>query len=401
MRICISDYSGHPFQAQLSRELARRGHDVLHLHFSEFQTPKGRLKVEASDPPTLAIEAVSLGRPFAKYQLIKRRQQEIEVGKLFAQRIARHRPDILIACNLPLDTLNVIRKWCSDASCPFVFWQQDIYSRAINDILGRKFGRLGRVIGRYYHHVERRAAKDSAAVVVIAEDFRSILEREFHIPGRKIHTIENWAPLDEIVPRPKINPWSTANKLADHDVVLYTGTIGMKHNPAQILALAQRLQSRERTVVVVVSEGPAADWLAAQGLQAGIVTLRILPFQPFEVYSDVLASSDVLISILEPEAGVFSVPSKVLSYLCSERPIVLSAPGENLASKIIGGAGAGIAVPAGDTSAFVNAVTMLLDNPGQRAQSAKGGRSYAERTFDVARIGDRFETILHSVTNAR
>ncbi len=30
MRILVHDYSGHPFQAQLSRELARRGHDVVH-----------------------------------------------------------------------------------------------------------------------------------------------------------------------------------------------------------------------------------------------------------------------------------------------------------------------------------------------------------------------------------
>lgn len=56
MKIIVSDYSGHPFQVQLSRELARRGHQVKHLHFAEFQTPKGNLQRQAADPATFDIE---------------------------------------------------------------------------------------------------------------------------------------------------------------------------------------------------------------------------------------------------------------------------------------------------------------------------------------------------------
>ena len=63
--------------------------------------------------------------------------------------------------------------------------------------------------------------------------------------------------------------------------------------------------------------------------------LMLLPFQPYEVLPEVLASADVLIAILEPDAGVFSVPSKVLSYHCAGRPILAAIPAENLAARII------------------------------------------------------------------
>ena len=43
MRISIVDYAGHPFQVQLSRKLAERGHDVLHLYFGQAITPRGML----------------------------------------------------------------------------------------------------------------------------------------------------------------------------------------------------------------------------------------------------------------------------------------------------------------------------------------------------------------------
>ena len=43
MRIIVHDYAGHPFEVQLSRELAARGHDVLHLYCGSTHTPRGDL----------------------------------------------------------------------------------------------------------------------------------------------------------------------------------------------------------------------------------------------------------------------------------------------------------------------------------------------------------------------
>ena len=37
MRIVLHDYPGHAFPVQLSRALAARGHQVLHIWFSAFQ----------------------------------------------------------------------------------------------------------------------------------------------------------------------------------------------------------------------------------------------------------------------------------------------------------------------------------------------------------------------------
>ena len=84
MRILISDYSGHPFPVELSRELVRLGHTVRHLHFAGFQTPKGKLLVQADDPPSLEIEGITLGQPFAKSSFVKRWRQERAVGRAIA-----------------------------------------------------------------------------------------------------------------------------------------------------------------------------------------------------------------------------------------------------------------------------------------------------------------------------
>ena len=394
MRIVVCDYSGHAFQVQLSRELARRGHFVLHLHFAEFQTPKGRLQLGPDDSETLDVAAISLGVPFLKYSFFRRRFQEIEIGRRFASRICAFGPEVVVGCNLPLDLLRQIMLVCAKTNVPFVFWLQDIYSLAISRLLNKKMGFLGNAVGKFYQQIERRALASSASVIVIAEEFAVALAQSFNIAGEKISVIENWAPLNEIPVRPKSNPWAHSHGLADVDVVLYTGTLGLKHDPAIILRLVQSLRLRRNTRCVVASEGPSADWLKGQAKQAALTNLDIVPFQPVEVYADVLGTADVLIAILNAEAGSFSIPSKILAYLCAGKPIALTAPPENSASQIINRSGAGIAVGPGMSEAFERAVRDLLDNADARIVAGRNARACAEQAFDIKKIGSRFEEVL-------
>jgi colanic acid biosynthesis glycosyl transferase WcaI len=188
-----------------------------------------------------------------------------------------------------------------------------------------------------------------------------------------------------------------AHDLADKEIVLYSGTIGLKHDPDQLLDLAEALRARPAARVVVVSEGLFATRLARSAAERSLSNLVVLPFLPFEVYPDALGAADVLVALLDADAGRFSVPSKVLSYLCAGRAIVLSAPAENLASRTVQRAGAGIVVPAGDSGAFIQAVTRILENAALKTKFAEAGYNYARATFDIRSIGDRFETIFADV----
>lgn len=392
MRIVVNDYSGHPFQVQLSRELARRGHDVLHLTFADFQSPKGELELRPDDAPTLAIEGVTLGEPFEKATFIRRRKQEIAYGHAATWHLRTFRPDLVVGCNNPLDAQRVIQDWCHGAGVPFVFWLQDLYSIAITEVLGRKFMLPGTLVGHYYQQLERKLLRNSAAIVAISDDFIGQLRR-WNVDTSATHVIPNWAPLDRLEVRAKVNPWSRRMDLADKDVVLYTGTLGFKHNPQTLVHLARALSGRPNARVVVASEGPGADYLKTQARDGGLGNLVVLPFQPMADYADVLGTADILVSIIEPDAARFSVPSKVLSYLCSGRPLALSVPAANLAAKIVTGCGAGVALEPDDVDGFARAIAQMLDRPDQRIASGQAARRYAERTFDIAAIADRFEAI--------
>ena len=93
-------------------------------------------------------------------------------------------------------------------------------------------------------------------------------------------------------------------------------------------------------------------------------------------------------------SGVFAVPSKVLTYLCAGRPIVLACPEENLAARIIDSSGAGVVVRPDDPEEFAREASSLLQDEGRRRRFAERGVAYAREHFDIERIGESFEALL-------
>jgi putative colanic acid biosynthesis glycosyltransferase WcaI len=393
MKIVVNDCAGHPFQVHLSRELARRGHDVTHLYASFAWTPKGPLSRRASDPPALDIAGIDIGEPFQKYNLWKRWSQVNQYGRLVAKEIERISPDVVLAANNPLEAQQRALCAATRVGSRFVYWLQDVYSRATTALLPKKLGATGHLIARHYVGLEGRLLSKSDAIVMISPDFRQELQR-WGLPERKMHVIPNWAPIEEVVQRPKDNRWSRAQGLQDKFVFLYAGTLGLKHNPGLLLRLASALQDRPNCCVVVASEGPKAQWVEAEARKARLDKMIVLGFQSYEDLPDMLGTADVLVTILDKEAGVFSVPSKVLTSLCAGKALLLSVPMENLASRLVISADAGLVTAPDNEEEFIRCAMALMDDPLMRQRLGANARAYAETTFDISRIADSFEAIL-------
>ncbi|MDP1819791.1 MAG: glycosyltransferase, partial [Acidimicrobiales bacterium] len=221
--------------------------------------------------------------------------------------------------------------------------------------------------------------------------FDETLDR-WKVPNDKRTVIENWAPLQEVSVRSRENAWREEAGLGDRFVFLYAGTLGLKHNPDVLHALAV---AEPDTEVVVVSEGLGADRLRTLLQEQHVPNLRLLPFQRWEALPDVLAAADVLLVLLEPEAGAFSVPSKILTSLCAGRPILGAVPKANLGARTIEGAEAGIVVAPGEPVEFLAAARRFREDDQMRGRMGTSARAHAESAFDIERITDRFVQVIH------
>ena len=390
-RVVVHDFSGHPFQAQLARSLASRGLDVTHVYCASFQTPHGA--VGESGTPGYRSVGIPLRSDFSKYSALRRAAQEVEYGWRFVRLMRASAPDVVISANAPLISAFVLQLGLLLRRVPVVFWQQDIYSMALSHHFEKRGGAINRFIGRAFVAVEKWLLRSSAQVVVISEDFLSLLEK-WGIAVSKVTVVRNWAPLDEVSVSPRPNPWSERHHVTDDQtVLLYAGTLGLKHQPKMLLALAEEFADRADVRVIVASEGLGATWLAER---IDGTEMELIPFQPYADLPDMLGSGDVLLVLLEPDAGVFSVPSKVLTYHCAGRAILGAIPGENLAARTIEANGAGIVVDPGDSDGFVAAARSLIDDPARRIAMGSSARRAAEETFDIDTITDEFVDVLEA-----
>ena len=395
MRIMIHDYPGYAFPAELARELAARGHHVLHVHFSATIGPKGRLVRQGGDPATLAFEAIGIAGEYRKYSLPHRFMQERAYAAKLEGVVRAFRPDAVLS-NAQPDVQARLLAACRKMDVPLIHWLQDIYSTAIGSILSKKSRALGYMAGSWYRRLERKTIAGCAAVVCISPAFVEEMKR-WGISESRLALIENWASLADIPMRARDNPWAREHGLAGFEVVLYAGTLGWKHNPALLEKLARALEGRPEVRVVVASEGLGAEWLCGRKREGGISNLILLPFQPEGAFAGMLASARILLAILESDASAYSAPSKILSYFCAGRPVVASFPAENHSARLLLDARAGMVCPPGDDDAFIAAVRHLLDAPDVAATLALNGRGYAERHFQIREIADVFERLLTHV----
>ncbi|MGI8677598.1 MAG: glycosyltransferase family 4 protein [Jatrophihabitans sp.] len=396
MRLTVHDFSGHPFQVQLSRHLARRGHQVMHEFSTQYVSGRGRLQVTCDDPDTLRIEGVTARRHMRKYAPVGRARFELSYARAWQARLDERHDDVVVACNVPLFALASMRRYFEQRNQPWVLWHQDIHSAAVAEELDHRFpGRLaatGRgVVGR----IERAQVRSAQQVVAIHSDFARHYEG-WGLNTDHVEVIPNWAPLDEVVPGERDNAWAREQSVPAEPVrLLYAGTLGRKHNPLLLLELLDAVRAKGvDAMLIVCSEGVGADDLvAAAGPRTDV---RVLGYQPAERFSEVLASADAMVVLLEPAAAAFSVPSKVQSYLAAGRPTIGLMPAGNAAALDVRSAGGYVGPP---TSAGAQEAAEWLaqrSDPGRVQLTALGSaaRELATRRSDVGTITDRFEAIL-------
>jgi len=396
MKVLINDHCGHPFQVQLSRKLASRGYQVAHTFTAELTTPRGALVKQSNDPATFEIAPLSLGKEFSRYGLFERLRQEYQLGQLIVEKIASFNPDVVITSNTPLVTLQVVARACQKRNIRRVYWVQDLLGFGIKVNLNKKLPLIGALAGEYFVLLERQLLRRSDAIVVITEDFIPACSQA-GVVDERVHVIHNWAPLNELPVLPRENAWAQNYGVVGTFNFLYSGTLGMKHNPELLVRLALDFRDEPAVRVIVASEGIGAEHLSKRKTELKLDNLILLPFQPYEQLPQMLAAADVLVALLEPDAGVFAVPSKVLTYLCAKRPLLLAVPPENLAARIVAEHEAGIVVPPGASSAFVKAARTLYEDAALREKMAAKGRAYAEAHFDIEKIADKFEAIIDQV----
>ena len=141
MRILVNEFCGHPFQMELSRELARRGHRFSCVFRGQsLDSKRGYRSRGAPDqlpyhPGSTYIDEV--------FQTLSPHEKKsgccLWKGCGCKGRCLQAR--IVISANMPLDAQRVLQREARQQKARFILWLQDVYSSAVRFVLKKKMGR--------------------------------------------------------------------------------------------------------------------------------------------------------------------------------------------------------------------------------------------------------------------
>lgn len=182
----------------------------------------------------------------------------------------------------------------------------------------------------------------------------------------------------------------------DRMTFVYAGVMGTAQGLGLILDLATAVSDLPQVQFVIVGDGAERESLQRRIEVSNLQNVRLLRAQPKERIPALLAASDVAIHVLKfsiPGA----VPSKIYEAMASGLPILFAGEGEG-ARRVLE-AGAGLAVPYGDTQGLQKAVRRLVMDPALRRELGLAGRCAAEKLYSRKEIAKRLHQLLLDVVN--
>jgi colanic acid biosynthesis glycosyl transferase WcaI len=306
------------------------------------------------------------------------------------------KPDVLMSFSPPLplglSAWLLSRLW----QVPWVLQIEDLYPDAAvaAGVLVNK-----RIIN-FFSAMEQFLYRRARRISVISESFRRTLLRK-GVPASKTEVIPIWADPNQVLPLPKQNSFRHEHGLDDKFVVMYAGNIGLTSSLEDLLDAAEILKGQSDIQFVMIGEGVKKQMLEAEARTRMLTNVLFLPYQPRQVFPEMLAAADVGVVTLNAGAMFSSLPSKIFNHMASARPILSISPAESEQARIVQEADCGRNAIPGSPEQLAAVIGWLKAGGEALTQMGQHGRSYFEKYHTRDRCVDLYESMFLSLCDRR
>jgi colanic acid biosynthesis glycosyl transferase WcaI len=279
---------------------------------------------------------------------------------------------VVIAC-MPTVAAGIVgKRIAKQLDVPFGLIVQDLSGAG-----ARQSGlRGGALISKIAHVVEGRALHAADILVVVSPAMKDVVIG-LGVESRRINQILNYsartiASEDKISARRRFG-WAT-----EDFVVIHTGNMGAKQDLENVVRTADALAGESKIKIYLVGHGNQENILKA--LSNGKSNIAVMPAVSDENYSALLSAADLLLVNERSTQMEMSLPSKLTSYLYSERPVLAAVPRDGATWKFLDGAAE--LVEAADPKALAKKIEELSRNQIRLDELAKLGSEFAKKHLD-------------------
>jgi glycosyltransferase involved in cell wall biosynthesis len=231
------------------------------------------------------------------------------------------RPDVIYSNSWPIFATGIVAMVAKLRRVPLVLRVQDVYPESLDS--------QGRITRRSWvfnllRQCDRMIAHLSAQLLVISPQFQKLYENDRGVQAGNIHVVPNWGNDDPI----EANPGQSVafrRKLGipeDAFVAVYAGNVGVASNAEMLVDVFAKLKNETHIYLVIAGDGSQLDLCRDKAARQQLDRIIIHTPWKLEETQPVLHMADVLLLPTKGKQSLNSIPSKLITYLLSGRPVI-------------------------------------------------------------------------------
>ncbi|MFC0117888.1 glycosyltransferase family 4 protein [Pseudoalteromonas xiamenensis] len=219
---------------------------------------------------------------------------------------------------------------------------QDLYPETL--VYQKKISDNG-ILYRFLMFLEKTSCAFAKKVIVISDGFREKVVQNRGLLPEKVELLRNWqdssswAVLSKESAKKKLG-LIINRKLESHKVYVYGGNIGLASGITELLE--SWISSGIDGYLLIAGDGSLVSEIRDTVSRSRVKNVFIISPWPIEHTSLVYSSADALLLPIAESQEFASVPSKLMSYMLSNRPIIMFSQSESASSADLRAAGGGI-----------------------------------------------------------
>lgn len=225
--------------------------------------------------------------------------------------------------------------------------------------------------------MENFTYRNADKIIVISQDFkRNIMEKG--VPDEKIEVIYNWIDSNSVQPIEREQNFLFEEFGLDRDrfYVVYAGNLGAAQNIDIIIESALSTLGNKYIMYLLFGKEDQLGHFREIVEKNNLSNMKLFPIQPLERVSYVYSLGDVSIVSCKAGFGSIGMPSKFATIMSSGRAVLASFDKDTELQNIIESHRVGLFTPAGDATAFKEAILYLSEHPELCKEYGRNGRQF-------------------------
>lgn len=385
-------------------DMVRRGHEVTVLTgipnyptgrvFPEFRAAPDQFAVYAG---ARILRTPMFSRGKGSVQLILNYLSFVLGASLFgAWKLRGQAFDVIFVCQLspvtsalPAIFLRHLKR------VPLAMWVLDLWPETLSAIGALRsawaLGLVGRLVSFIYLCCDLILAQSRSFVPEIKKRIGEI---------RPVEYFPSWA--ESVFQREEIAPAAEVPIAHESFNVMFAGNIGDAQDFPAILTAAEILKPYPKIRWLIVGDGRAASWVAAEierrNLSQQVLMLGQYPVDRMPEFFQ--HAHAMLVTLRDAPIFAMTIPGKMQAFLAAGIPVVAMLNGEG--ARVIEESGAGLTCAAGDSESLAKAVLALHEMlPAERLSMGLRGKEMYQQEFSREHLLDKLESWLTTLAVAR